>query len=177
VDNNTWNNTHIATVGAAMSSNENEAYEICKLLDVDYVLVIFGGNAYYSSDDISKFLWMVRIGGGVYPRIKESDYYSEGSYRTDSKVSTTMRNSLMYRLCYYRFDEVVSAPGKKGYDTVRQAVIGFKNYKLERFTEAYTSDRWIVRIYKVNKEPNLYPEMKGKRYLDSDYYIKSTYSM
>jgi dolichyl-diphosphooligosaccharide--protein glycosyltransferase len=29
----------------------------------------------YSSDDINKFLWMVRIGGGVYPdHIKESNY-------------------------------------------------------------------------------------------------------
>jgi hypothetical protein len=28
----------------------------------------------YSGDDIAKFLWMVRIGGGVYPHIKEPDY-------------------------------------------------------------------------------------------------------
>jgi hypothetical protein len=28
VDNNTWNNTHIATVGCAMSSYEDEACEI-----------------------------------------------------------------------------------------------------------------------------------------------------
>lgn len=75
VDNNTWNNTHIATVGLAMSSPEDEAYEICDRLDVDYVLVIFGGHSYYSGDDINKFLWMVRIGGGVYSWIKEEDYY------------------------------------------------------------------------------------------------------
>jgi len=79
VDNNTWNNTHIATVGRAMSSREPEAHRICKMLDVDYVLVIFGGLSHYSSDDISKFLWMVRIGGGVFPDIVESDYYGQGS--------------------------------------------------------------------------------------------------
>lgn len=28
----------------------------------------------YPSDDINKFLWMVRIGGGVFPHIKEPDY-------------------------------------------------------------------------------------------------------
>ncbi len=71
VDNNTWNNTHIATVGLAMSSNEEDAYKVAKNLDVDYVLVIFGGFSYYSGDDINKFLWMVRIAGGVYPHIKE----------------------------------------------------------------------------------------------------------
>ena len=38
VDNNTWNNSHIALVGKAMSSNETAAYEIMRELDVDYVL-------------------------------------------------------------------------------------------------------------------------------------------
>ena len=60
VDNNTWNNSHIALVGKAMSSNETAAYDIMTDLDVDYVLVIFGGVIGYSGDDINKFLWMVR---------------------------------------------------------------------------------------------------------------------
>ena len=50
VDNNTWNNTHISRVGQAMSSTEDRAYEIMRELDVDYVLVIFGGLTGYSSD-------------------------------------------------------------------------------------------------------------------------------
>ncbi len=65
VDNNTWNNTHISRVGQAMASDERGAYEIMRELDVDYVLVIFGGLIGYSSDDINKFLWMVRIGGST----------------------------------------------------------------------------------------------------------------
>ena len=43
VDNNTWNNTHISRVGQAMSSTEEHAYGIMRQLDVDYVLVVFGG--------------------------------------------------------------------------------------------------------------------------------------
>ncbi len=43
VDNNTWNNTHIATVGRAMSSPEKTAWEVYRSLDVEYVLVVFGG--------------------------------------------------------------------------------------------------------------------------------------
>jgi dolichyl-diphosphooligosaccharide--protein glycosyltransferase len=50
VDNNTWNNTHISRVGQAMSSTEERAYEIMRELDVDYVLVIFGGLTGYASD-------------------------------------------------------------------------------------------------------------------------------
>lgn len=68
VDNNTWNNSHIALVGKAMSSNESAAYEIMTALDVDYVLVIFGGVIGYSGDDINKFLWMVRIAEGEHPK-------------------------------------------------------------------------------------------------------------
>ena len=43
VDNNTWNNTHIATVGRAMASPEKQAWEIFRSLDCTHVLVIFGG--------------------------------------------------------------------------------------------------------------------------------------
>ncbi|KAL9270973.1 Dolichyl-diphosphooligosaccharide--protein glycosyltransferase subunit STT3B-like protein [Drosera capensis] len=62
VDNNTWNNTHIATVGRAMSSYEDEAYEIMQSLDVNYVLVVFGGVTGYSSDDINKYVALPSIG-------------------------------------------------------------------------------------------------------------------
>jgi len=106
VDNNTWNNTHIATIGKAFASPEPEAYEIARSLDADYVLVIFGGMSNYSGDDISKFLWMVRIAAGVYPKIKENAFYNKGHYRVDSGMSKTMEESLMYRLCYHRFGEV-----------------------------------------------------------------------
>jgi dolichyl-diphosphooligosaccharide--protein glycosyltransferase len=64
VDNNTWNNTHIATVGKAMSSKEEVSYPIMRQHEVDYVLVVFGGLLGYSGDDINKFLWMVRIAEG-----------------------------------------------------------------------------------------------------------------
>ena len=68
VDNNTWNNSHIALVGKAMSSTEDKAYRIMRMLGVDYVLVIFGGMIGYSGDDINKFLWMVRIAEGEHPK-------------------------------------------------------------------------------------------------------------
>jgi dolichyl-diphosphooligosaccharide--protein glycosyltransferase len=102
VDNNTWNNTHIATVGMAMSSPERQAWEIYQSLDVKYVFVVFGGLVGYPSDDINKFLWMVRIGGGVFPHIKEPDYLRDGQYRIDDQATPTMLNSLMYKLSYYR---------------------------------------------------------------------------
>jgi dolichyl-diphosphooligosaccharide--protein glycosyltransferase len=153
VDNNTWNNTHISRVGQAMASTEEKAYEIMRELDVDYVLVIFGGLTGYSSDDINKFLWMVRIGGSTDrgQHIKESDYYSQnGDFRIDKEGSQTLLNCLMYKLCYYKFGQVYTEGGKPtGYDRVRGAEIGNKDFELDVLEEAYTTEHWLVRIYKV----------------------------
>jgi len=97
VDNNTWNNTHIATVGKAMASREEVSYPIMRQHEVDYVLVVFGGLLGYSGDDINKFLWMIRIAEGIWPdEVKERDFFtSRGEYRVDQDATPTMKNSLM----------------------------------------------------------------------------------
>ena len=157
VDNNTWNNSHIALVGLAMASEEGKAYEIMQSLDVDYVLVIFGGVIGYSGDDINKFLWMVRIGEGEHPNeIRESDFFTDrGEFRVDAGGSKTLLNCLMYKLSYYRFGELLIDPrAPPGYDRTRSVEIGNKNIKLEHLEEAYTTDHWLVRIYKVKKPSN-----------------------
>jgi len=154
VDNNTWNNSHIALVGKAMSSNESAAYEIMTELDVDYVLVIFGGVIGYSGDDINKFLWMVRIAEGEHPQdIKESDYFTErGEFRVDEEGSPTLLNCLMYKLSYYRFGDLkMDYRSPAGFDRTRNAVIGHKNFDLTYLEEAYTTERWLVRIFRVKK--------------------------
>jgi len=158
VDNNTWNNTHISRVGQAMASSEDKAYEIMRELDVNYVLVIFGGLTGYSSDDINKFLWMVRIGGSTDrgEHIKENDYYTpSGEFRVDQEGSPTLLNCLMYKMCYYKFGAVYTEGGKpSGYDRVRNAEIGNKDFELDVLEEAYTTEHWLVRIYKVKNLPN-----------------------
>ncbi|XP_022084626.1 dolichyl-diphosphooligosaccharide--protein glycosyltransferase subunit STT3B-like [Acanthaster planci] len=161
VDNNTWNNSHIALVGKAMSSNETEAYKIMRALDVDYVLVIFGGVIGYSGDDINKFLWMVRIAEGEHPKdIRESDYFTvNGEFRVDSSGSPTLLNCLMYKMCYYRFGEMqLDFRSPAGYDRTRNAEIGNKDISFKHLEEAYTTEHWLVRIYRVkpleNREPS-----------------------
>merc|ERR1712227_455774 len=166
VDNNTWNNSHIALVGKAMSSNETAAYDIMTDLDVDYVLVIFGGVIGYSGDDINKFLWMVRIAEGEHPHdIREADYFTpQGEFRVDKGGSPVLLNCLMYKLCYYRFGDLkLDYRSPAGYDRTRNAVIGHKDFDLTYLDEAYTSEHWLVRIYRVKKpdefnRPRIEPE-------------------
>lgn len=153
VDNNTWNNTHIATVGRVLASTEDDAYPILESLDVDYVLVIFGGLTGYSSDDINKFLWPVRIGSGVFPNDMpgERDFYSsQGQFDVGPGGSPQLLNCVAYKLCYHNFGRMHSEYGKPaGYDRARQREIGVPNVVLETMEEAFTSEHWIVRIYKV----------------------------
>jgi len=156
VDNNTWNNSHIAQVGKAMSATEDVAIKIIRQLDVDYILVIFGGLTGYASDDINKFLWMVRIAGSTDPNVKEADYFTkQGEFRVDAQGSPVLLNCLMYKLCYWRFGIVYTEQGKpSGYDRVRNVEIGNKNFDLKYVEEVYTSQHWLVRVYKVKDPEN-----------------------
>ncbi|KIM39622.1 glycosyltransferase family 66 protein [Hebeloma cylindrosporum] len=161
VDNNTWNNTHIATVGKAMSSSEEVAYPILRKHDVEYVLVIFGALIGYSGDDINKFLWMVRIAQGVWPdEIQESNYFTpQGEYRIDDRASQAMKDSLMYKMSYYRFNELFG--GQPGTDRVRQQQVPKVGPTLDYLDEAFTSENWIVRIYQVKKQDPLGRDLKS----------------
>jgi len=50
---------------------------------------------------------------------------------------------------------VVVATGKStGYDRVRNTEIGNKEFELEVLEEAYTTEHWLVRIYKVKDLTN-----------------------
>ncbi|KAH8077921.1 Oligosaccharyl transferase STT3 subunit-domain-containing protein [Filobasidium floriforme] len=155
VDNNTWNNTHIATVGKIMATDEATAYPILRKHDVDYLLVIFGGLIGYSGDDINKFLWMVRISQGIWPdEIQEPNYFTpRGEYKMDASASPTMKNSLMYKMSYYRFPDLFG--GGQAVDRVRQQVIPNTPIELNVIEEAFTSENWIVRIFAVKKEDDI----------------------
>lgn len=152
VDNNTWNHTHIAQVGRIMASTEEAAYELLDQLDANYVLVVFGGKTGYTGDDINKFLWMLRIAANAFPHLKEADFTING-YVVDNRISPAMKNSIMYKLSYYRYWEDHGQKGK-GYDSVRNSFIGYTNYKLQYFEEVFTSARWLVRIFKRKEKNN-----------------------
>lgn len=154
VDNNTWNNTHIATVGKALASNEETSYQILRQHDVDYILVIFGGLMGYSGDDLNKFLWMVRIAEGIWPdEVKERNFFTDsGEYRVDDRATETMKNSMLYKLSYYRFTDLFEP--RPATDRVRNQQIT-SPITLNVVEEAFTSENWLVRIYKVKDLDNV----------------------
>ncbi|CAL5868628.1 uncharacterized protein PFLUO_LOCUS2855 [Penicillium psychrofluorescens] len=154
VDNNTWNNTHIATVGKAMSSREEVSYPILRQHDVDYVLVVFGGLLGYSGDDLNKFLWMVRIAEGIWPdEVSEREFFTaRGEYRVDDEATPAMKNSLMYKMSYHNYQNLFP-PGQAA-DRVRGTKLPADTPQLNTLDEAFTSENWIIRIYKVKDLDN-----------------------
>ena len=157
VDNNTWNNTHIATVGKAMSVNETNSEIVMRKLGVDYVLVIFGGLLGYSGDDLNKFLWMIRISEGIWPEeVNERSFFTDkGEYRIDELATDSMKDSLMYKMSYYKFGEMFQS--RDPADRVRQQRLSSKyanEIHLDILEEVFTSENWLVRIYKLKEEDN-----------------------
>ena len=51
--------------------------------------------------------------------------------------------------CLFRFGELkMDYRSPAGYDRTRNAVIGHKDFDLTYLDEAYTSEHWLVRIYR-----------------------------
>lgn len=63
------------------------------------MIVNFSGLIGYPSDDINKFLWMVRIGGGVFPHIKEPDY-----------LVSSFLISVLFRIVSVALEEMILFP-------------------------------------------------------------------
>jgi len=86
----------------------------------------------------------------------EKDYFSRYGFDIGPEAPETLKSCVAYKLCYYRFGEVTTEYNRPpGFDRARGKEVGDKNIKLNIFEEAFTSDHWIVRIYKVKKRPNL----------------------
>lgn len=151
-DNNTWNNTHIATVGRILALPEIESYEVMKSLNVNYVLVLSGAMSGFSGDDVNKFLWMVRIAEGVFPDVQESAFYSaSGEYRVDSGASKVFQDSIMYKTSYYGMDKL-NPSGQVPFDRARNSQLPPVSPQLSVLEEAYSTENYIVRIFKVKDE-------------------------
>ena len=88
--------------------------------------------------------------------MREADYLgSNGELRVDRGGTEAMHSSLLYKLSYHRFGQVMTEYGKPyGWDRVRDVEIGSKDFELDYLQEVYTSSNWIVRVYKVHELEN-----------------------
>jgi dolichyl-diphosphooligosaccharide--protein glycosyltransferase len=92
---------------------------------------------------------------GIWPdEVKERDFFTaRGEYRVDDQATDTMKNSLMYKMSYYKYNSLF--PAGQAQDRVRQAKLPAEGPELSTLEEAFTSENWIIRIYKVKDLDNL----------------------
>ena len=71
-------------------------------------------------------------------------------------VDKMYRSSTSFSLPLHLYlKNIVFIVGKPtGYDRVRNAEIGNKDFELDVLEEAYTTEHWLVRIYKVKDLEN-----------------------
>ncbi len=85
--------------------------------------------------------------------IVERSYFTpRGEYRVDDQATVPMRNSLMYKMSYHNYGLMFGAGDSQ--DRVRGQAGPTENPVLNTLDEAYTTENWIVRIYKVKKPDN-----------------------
>ncbi|RUP43636.1 hypothetical protein BC936DRAFT_136917 [Jimgerdemannia flammicorona] len=115
---------------------------------------------------------MCLLNVGVYPKlVNEGSFFTQsGEYRVDEAATPAMKNSIMYKMSYYRFAELFG--GAAPQDRVRGTKLPSEGPKLTHLEEAYTTENWIVRIFKVKDLDNLgrdlasataFEEGKGKK--------------
>lgn len=87
----------------------------------------------------------------------ERDFLTgNGNFDVGLQGSPVLHNCVAYKLCYYKFGLMQTEYGKPpGYDRARGKEIGKKNFDLTTMDEAFTSEHWIVRIYKVKQRYEL----------------------
>eukprot|EP00730_Choanoeca_flexa_P020363 TRINITY_DN9950_c0_g1_i1.p1 TRINITY_DN9950_c0_g1~~TRINITY_DN9950_c0_g1_i1.p1 ORF type:complete len:567 (+),score=112.42 TRINITY_DN9950_c0_g1_i1:105-1703(+) len=146
--------TVVSNIAQIMISNEANAATRLRQLGVTHVVVTFGGVIGSTSDDIGKFLWMLRSAQLIDESIQESDYLSPtGGFRISGSAPDVVKDSLVYKLSYYDFAFKQTAVGKpRGWDRARKAEVGRRLIDLQQFAPAYTSTNWLVRVYEVLPE-------------------------
>jgi len=147
-DGNTWNHEHIALLGKALTTDEEEGYQIARHL-ADYVLLWGGGGG----DDLAKSPHLARIANSVYrDHCPPGDPTCRafGLLDRQGTPSPMMERSLLYRLHGHEIKEGVEADPNK-------------------WEEVFRSKFGRVRIYKilgVDEESKAWVENKANRVCD-----------
>ncbi|KAK8357153.1 hypothetical protein V6Z11_A05G402400 [Gossypium hirsutum] len=88
---------HVCFMGnnCQLAKKLNQGVDPCEgLTDDDIRTAIQRSSSIYTW--LIRFLWIVRIRGGVFPVMKEPDYLLNGEYRIDKGVAPKMLNCLIH---------------------------------------------------------------------------------
>ncbi|KAI5165286.1 dolichyl-diphosphooligosaccharide---protein glycosyltransferase [Nematocida sp. AWRm78] len=158
IDNNTNNYQKISEVASLLVSPEEEVsrnHPFLKRIVPDlatslYIYTVCGYTSKYNLSDLNKIWWISRIANEANNQINANDYYfkvgstiyhslpdipdisieSEHAGNTPLYISPTLKNSLLFKLCFYKYSDTITL------------------HNLELVHESSNS---IVRLYKIIK--------------------------
>jgi dolichyl-diphosphooligosaccharide--protein glycosyltransferase len=85
----------------------------------------------------------------------ESEFQVNGRYLFNENATLAVTESVLYKLSYFEFNQVRSAAANEdeepvyGWDMNRRLRIPERDIDLRHFEHVFTSDAWMVRIYRV----------------------------
>ena len=85
-------------------------------------MIVFGGQVQYKLDDIAKFGWMPKIANAEFPHMKHDDFSNSHGMQL-SNPSKPLKESLIYKLSYYRNKEINNVGKGLGYDRARDQIV------------------------------------------------------
>jgi dolichyl-diphosphooligosaccharide--protein glycosyltransferase len=156
VDNATNNKTQIAWVGRMfMETDPVEALRICRMYDVDYVFVHFGGGLGFFAGDEGKWQWMSRISTEVFGDEVPSEHYfwniSSGAHY-EPYFQTMIYNMIWLNATQSPFGDQLRPPVDVGGQSrlpVNPAVDPARTI-FSLFPPVYFSDWQLMKVYQCN---------------------------
>jgi len=138
-DGNTWNHEHIALLGKALTTDEEEGYQIARHL-ADYVLIWGGGGG----DDLAKSPHLARIANSVYRDhcpAGDPTCRAFGLLDRQGTPSPMMERSLLYHLHGHEIKNGVQADPNKWKEVFRSKYGRVRIYKILGVDEK--SKKWV----------------------------------
>eukprot|EP00536_Pseudo-nitzschia_multiseries_P007650 jgi/Psemu1/240422/estExt_Genewise1.C_1820012 len=139
-DGNTWNHEHIALLGKALTTDEEQGYQIARHL-ADYVLIWGGGGG----DDLAKSPHLARIANSVYRDhcpAGDPTCRAFGLLDRHGTPSPMMERSLLYRLHGHEIKNGVQADPNKWKEVYRSKYGRVRIYKILGVDEK--SKKWVA---------------------------------
>ena len=150
-DGQTGNFTHMSLTSSIVLSPEIDAWKLARMLDVDFYMVRFGGCSGVS-DDISLSGALVTCVSSIFHNISIEQFGSPFLLLEDTTPET--RESLLFKASYNHFENFTLNEYRPPLrDMARPVDIEGLTSNMTKFTESYTTQHWMFRLYRVHSDP------------------------
>ena len=149
----TENSTYICSLENLYIQNEFDSWAFGKDLNIDYILITFGGLSENNESDLlflSSFIAETKI---LYPKTMKF-YHPKYPHPISEYPTKAVKNSTLFKLSYYNFNRYenntqANKNETKWYDNLFKFTIHGDYIDLKKYEEVYTTSNWTKRLYRL----------------------------